>query len=225
MGNRHQVEELQIELRHTYPRIPNNPRHRKARKFLERWSGERLLDVGCGSGDFSAPLVSLGWRCHGIEIDQKAIEEAASRGIQVRRASLLDRFPYEDTFFDVVLAGEVIEHTIDDLAFLGECHRVLRPDGLLILTTPNLVSLGNRMLMLLGRMPRFAHHACHYRMYNARVLTEKMVRTGFKLTRLDSDYILVSTYFSKTIGRVGEWLPGVLPVTWGERLIAYATRQ
>ncbi|MBT9168924.1 MAG: putative S-adenosylmethionine-dependent methyltransferase [Syntrophomonadaceae bacterium] len=61
--------------------------------------------------------------------------------------------PFQSAFFDAVFGGEIIEHQIDDQYFLEECNRVLRAEGIQVLTTPNLVSLGNRFLMFLGKPP------------------------------------------------------------------------
>jgi hypothetical protein len=106
---------------------------------------------------------------------------------------------------------------------LKEVHRILKPGGMLILTTPNLVSLGNRLLMLLGMMPRFAYAEFHYRIYNLKLIKSKLMRAGFNVKKVDSNYILISSYFNKYLGAIGEYFGSVVP-SFGENFIIYASK-
>ena len=134
------ILEKQAEYYDSYLKVNNNPRYRKIWNFLEgnKKSG-KLLDIGCCDGEFSSPLIKKGFECYGLEFMKEAIIDSKKKGIRVREGSFLNPFPFEDNFFDIVFAGEVIEHTIDDSFFLSEVKRVLKPGGILILTTPNLV--------------------------------------------------------------------------------------
>ena len=62
-------------------------------------------------------------------------------------------FPFEDNYFDTVTALELIEHLFDPDHFLDEVYRVLRPDGIFVLSTPNLASIHNRIALLFGYQP------------------------------------------------------------------------
>ena len=66
-------------------------------------------------------------------------------------ADLESRFPYPEEFFDIVHAGEAIEHLYDTDSFVQECRRVLKKGGKLIITTPNTLSLPRRILYFFGR--------------------------------------------------------------------------
>jgi len=118
----------------------------------------------------------------------------------------------------------VIEHTTNDSRFLREINRIVKPGGLIILTIPNLVSLGNRLLILFGRLPRFAYAEFHYRIYTAGLIKNKMIKAGFKIKKIDSSYILISTFFNKYLGLFGERLGTFFPKL-GEHLIIYAKKR
>lgn len=116
----------------------------------------RVLDVGCGDGTLSAMFSRYSERVAGIEVSQEACKIARSRGVEVARADVENyAFPFRPESFDVVVAGEVIEHMTDPDHFLQDITRVLKPDGYCILTTPNLASWYNRFLLLFGYQP---HH-------------------------------------------------------------------
>lgn len=103
--------------------------------------GQRVLEVGCGSGDGCERILNAGASyVTGVDIDVQAINSArqntASSQIQFKIAkdSILP-IPTEDV--DVVVAFETIEHVPNDQLFVAELARVLKPGGLLLVTTPN----------------------------------------------------------------------------------------
>lgn len=107
-----------------------------------------LLDYGCGTC-FLEKLLPQKAKYHGCDIST-ALKEADNLRLIVD-----DRIPFDDDLFDVVYAGEVIEHILDTGKFLKEITRVLKKNGLLIITTPNLSFWLNRILVLCGYQPYF----------------------------------------------------------------------
>jgi 2-polyprenyl-3-methyl-5-hydroxy-6-metoxy-1,4-benzoquinol methylase len=96
----------------------------------------RILDVGCGVGDFLGSLAHLGWETYGTEISEAGAGLARARGIRAYRGELTAAgFP--DDFFDVVTLWHVLEHVPDPLAQLAEIRRILKPEGLLVVEVPN----------------------------------------------------------------------------------------
>jgi len=221
-----QIIKQQSEHYDSYLKIRENPRYKKVRHFILNHFDKKakVLDIGCADGDFSEKLIKLGFKCYGLETEKEAIKESTSKGIIVKKGSFLEKFPFEDNYFDIVFAGEVIEHTVNDTGFLNETNRVLKKNGMLILTTPNLVSLGNRLLMLFGKLPRFAYSEFHYRVYNEKNIIEKIKNAGFKINKVESSYILISTFFNRTLGLFGERLGTFFPKL-GEHLIIYAKKR
>ncbi len=97
----------------------------------------RLLDVGCGAGDFLALAKELGWDTLGTELSAAGRARAGGRGLDVFRGELWEAdLPAESV--DVVTCWHVIEHVADPSRLLREVHRVLRAGGWLLLATPNL---------------------------------------------------------------------------------------
>jgi ubiquinone/menaquinone biosynthesis C-methylase UbiE len=111
--------------------------------FLDPQAGELILDVGCGNARDIIPILKKGSRIVGIDLSPRMISEAHSElsrhslsgyELEVGDATKL-RFP--DSYFDKVIASEVIEHIPDWHAALQEMFRVLKQKGCLVLSTPN----------------------------------------------------------------------------------------
>ncbi len=115
----------------------------------------RVLDLGCFDGFISEKILLQGRKeVMGVDQLEKALERAAARGIQTVLADLDDaEFDFPDHSFDCVLVGEALDYLYDPDAVLEGIRRVLKPGGKLIVTVPNLASLGNRVLLLLGSPP------------------------------------------------------------------------
>ena len=94
----------------------------------------RILDAGCGSGRTLDELARLGTAV-GTELNPLGVDAARRRGHDVAQAAV-EELPHPDASFDLVTCLDVIEHTDDDAAALGELARVTRPGGVLIVTVP-----------------------------------------------------------------------------------------
>jgi 2-polyprenyl-3-methyl-5-hydroxy-6-metoxy-1,4-benzoquinol methylase len=86
---------------------------------------------------------AAGWDVAGLEADEAAVAAARSSGLEVARGTLEDA-PFAAGSFDAVTLSHVLEHVHDPVAALQACRRLLRPDGVLWLATPNLDSPGHR---------------------------------------------------------------------------------
>jgi len=126
-------------------------------------SPRSVLDIGCGRGALlerfrqAFPGASL----YGVDISQSTVDAARARGFDARVADISQSLPFADAFFECVVFGEVIEHLVDPDAALREISRVLTPNGTLIVTTPNLASWFNRLMLLLGLQPVFTETSLH----------------------------------------------------------------
>lgn len=102
----------------------------------------KLLDVGCGGGRLLNRMKKRGWQVEGTDFDEQATNKVASRyGIKTHVGDL-PQCGLPAATFDAITMSQAIEHLYDPKATLRECLRLLRPGGLLVMTTPNVHSIG-----------------------------------------------------------------------------------
>jgi len=102
--------------------------------------GGKLLDVGCGSGNYLCSLRELGWDVYGVEIDDGAASYARDQfGLKVSSGTL-EEAGFPDAFFHVVTMRQVLEHLPDPFRTAMEAYRVLEDPGTLIVEVPNFES-------------------------------------------------------------------------------------
>ena len=134
-------------------------------KKIDKKKVVRFLDVGCGNGHLTERIFMKYFNAdfYGIEMGNGA-EIAKEKGINAFKVNLneIDKLMFEDNYFDVIFAGEIIEHLVDPDNFLEEIYRILRKDGFLILSTPNLAAWYNRIILLLGYQPFWTDASLKY---------------------------------------------------------------
>jgi SAM-dependent methyltransferase len=131
------------------------------REKMVREKDIRILDVGCGNGFFlgrlKESLNSKSVHYSGVDYSKYVIRKAkrAHPDMDFKTCNLEESIPLASESFDVVFCGEVIEHIYNPDYAIEECARVLKPGGILVLTTPNLNTWYNRILFMLGIQPIF----------------------------------------------------------------------
>jgi len=111
-----------------------------------------------------------------MDIDFSKLTKGHAQGIFAAQENLMGNLPVKSNCLDIIFAGEIIEHLIDTDHFLDEIHRVLKKSGSLVLTTPNLCNLENRLRILMGLYPILLI-----------TLPEEIITSGFKTKGLLSD--------------------------------------
>jgi 2-polyprenyl-3-methyl-5-hydroxy-6-metoxy-1,4-benzoquinol methylase len=171
-------------------------RVRKAFRLIAEEPPGTLLDVGCGAGELGGRLAAAGWRVFGLALVERQAARAAAGGVRAAAGDVAAGLPFRAGRLDAVFAGEIIEHLVDTDAFVAELRRVLRPGGILVITTPNLASFENRVKLLLGRYPVWVDYRLagsgHVRAYTPRILRAQLAAHGFRVER-----------------HVGNWVPFV----------------
>jgi len=108
-------------------------------KFTQ--SRGKILDIGCSTGLFLNMAKKSGWETYGIDINEKAIEYAKTKYNLNVKAQDLETSNFPSNYFDVVTLFDSIEHMPNPLFALREAYRILKPNGLLLITTPNIDGL------------------------------------------------------------------------------------
>ncbi|MFC1790374.1 class I SAM-dependent methyltransferase [Patescibacteria group bacterium] len=204
---------------------------RLIKKYKECQEGQKLkaLDIGCGDGQVAIRIKEIGYEIFGLDIAQDQVEVAKKNGVKAVVGDAEKKFPFKDSFFDVVFCGEIIEHLVDARPFILEINRILKKDGLLVLTTPNLTGLNDRVRMLFGYHPRHAsplskNHYLHIRPFTYSSLKELLEKGGFQVNCLLSSKVRLSPFVSFDFDSY--WLANIFP-NLGAALIveAYKKRQ
>lgn len=198
----------------------------------------RLLDVGCGAGDFLQVAVAMGWSACGCDPDGKVVEMCGARGLDVRQGGAEAWFD-ERGLFDAITLNQVIEHVHDPQALLRQCFHLLKPGGVLWLGFPNARSFGAHVFgpswaglhppyhLCLPAQPvlrkwllaagyerivlqrRGAHARANWR--NSRVLTERFKEP-------------LERYLKGEIGQILSDVLATFSPRWGEETVALARR-
>ena len=181
--------------------------------IVSKWIGKdkKVLDVGCYNGFYSKIFLDNGNVVYGIDASQDAVNEANVLGIKAVVGNLESVFPYSNHYYDVIHAGEVIEHLYDTDIFIAECNRVLKIGGKVIITTPNTLSLPRRILYLFG-FGRFFEASNtfsteeksvgHIRFFTKNLLKNFVESKGFKMEKFSSDYINLLLFRSELLAKL-----------------------
>jgi SAM-dependent methyltransferase len=155
-----------------------------------------VLELGCGPESLLGRVPGLARPLVVADIAFNALRVAS--GERAVPAVCLDAtrpLPFQDQSLAALVMAELIEHVYDPRRLLHECHRVLRPGGVLVLTTPNLATLQDRLRFLAGRTPRHVNPLhpylwLHIRPFTASLLAQVLRDAGFQPAVLKSNYVV-----------------------------------
>ena len=136
-----------------------------------------FLEIGCADGTFleyvSTQIPHFSGKLFGLDISGQK-----NSRVDIRRHDLNEKLPFKDNFFDCVFALETIEHIYYTNKFISEIQRTLVSGGLLIISTPNLASVKNRIRLLFGASPEYLETseigAGHIHMYTLGSLSNQI---------------------------------------------------
>jgi 2-polyprenyl-3-methyl-5-hydroxy-6-metoxy-1,4-benzoquinol methylase len=153
-------------------------------------NGTRLLDIGCGEGFFLFNASKAGYTAKGIELSQDAVEYARREfGLDVE-AKPFEELRFPENHFDVITLWQVLEHVPYPLIILKEVHRILKPGGVLAISTPD---IGGVLAKILRRR-WWNIRRLHINQFTVKTLTNMLHRAGFKdvLSTSYKDYFSLS---------------------------------
>ncbi len=153
-------------------------RHHLNLMYLHRSRPGRLLEIGCGNGQRLALLKELGWTVEGQEVDAKAAAVAqAASGVTIH-VGALRALPLAEHTFDAIVMNHVIEHVHDPTTLMARCRELLKPDGQMMLVTPNIRSYGHRQF---GRSWLGIDPPRHLHLFSTETLTAVAKKAGFSV--------------------------------------------
>jgi ubiquinone/menaquinone biosynthesis C-methylase UbiE len=159
-------------------------RHRSALWLLKPATGERILDVGCGTGALAARIAEGCGSVDAIDVAGNAFSEA-NRSVQNLsfRKMNAEALDFPDATFDAIVSVETLEHVIDADRVLAECRRVLKPGGRLVLTYPTVNRTTMQRVLRLLRLARRLEISEHLTEWSCAELIEHAKAAGFEPTR------------------------------------------
>ena len=189
----------------------NSSKIKKVVELFEVHERGKILDIGCGDGDFSKAIAKkTGASLYGIDISRDCIKKARSKGIEAKCVDIDGAIlPFEDSLFDAVFCGDTIEHIFDTEKLVSEINRMLKPGGYLVISIPNVTAWYNRVLTLFGYLPvwieptsqkyrgtPFVKEGCgHVRAFNKRTLKHFLHDRGFIVEKMKGAPIIASDDF------------------------------
>ena len=163
-------------------------------------AGARVLDAPCGSGALTAALALQGYSATGADLDSDA---APLLGPSFTKANLDAALPWPNEHFDAVFCTEGIEHLENHFSFLREIRRILKPGGILVLTTPNITALRSRVRFFgsgfFGRDSRPLNEAARHPLHHIGLATFPELRyelhvSGFQLITVGHTHVKPISY-------------------------------
>lgn len=178
---------------------PNEQILRKVVDLLAKEKPGSLLDVGAGTGFLSQKLADLGFAVSACDIDPSQFQVAK---IPIKKANLGVKLPYRTNSFDYITCTEVIEHLENPWQGCRELARVLKKDGLLILTLPNFSNLVSRWVFFVRGNFRYFDdwtwkHWGHINPITFTELSKILTSVGFEIEAVQTQ---------KEIGQLYAWL-------------------
>jgi 2-polyprenyl-3-methyl-5-hydroxy-6-metoxy-1,4-benzoquinol methylase len=158
------------------------PTKRDATDFVYRYLPAipgRLLDFGCGNGDFLHVARTLGWEAVGMDFDAAAVDTARARGLEAYVGGV-DELRELPVSFDAITMAHVIEHVRAPLALIEAAHVALKPSGSLYLELPNINSIGHKIH---GRHWRGLEAPRHLAFPSHYALRKALIEGGFGQVR------------------------------------------
>ncbi len=151
-------------------------------------TGEEVLDLAAGEGSVSEFLQSLGCNVTALDFSKEALKKAEKRGVTTVLADVEKKLPFKDGIFDAIFWGDNAEHLFSPQKTLSEIKRVLKPEGRVIISCPNMGYWRYRFYYFAyGMVPQTEWYQedpwewQHIRFFNRQVIKNFLEKGGFKM--------------------------------------------
>ena len=187
-------------------------------RVLARGKGLAVLDLGFGAGHFARRIRPACRYLAGVELDPETAKEGAPFFDDPVTGDLFEGIsgPWKEPF-DVIVAGDVLEHLPRPELLLGSVRRLLAPEGVLLLSLPNVANVTVRLGLLLGRFDytsRGILDETHLRFFTRRTGRALLESTGYRVVRVEATAMPVELAFP-ALGR-----PPLAPLVRGGALLS-----
>jgi SAM-dependent methyltransferase len=157
-----------------------------------------VLDLGCGSGWFLWGMRNEGWQTYGVEISAAAADLGRkTAGLNIFSGTI-EQAKFPSDWFDYVRSNHSFEHISNPCAVLREIHRILKPDGKVLIGVPNIESLN---ALIFGRYWWYLGAPVHTFTYSVKTLSQLLRKIGF-----DIEKITYNSDFAGILGSFQIWL-------------------
>lgn len=186
----------------------------KLKRVLSHDTNRCILDLGCGNGEIANKLIAQGYCVYGVDGSMGGVEIANkhNRGHFFVMNFETDEFPKElsELRFDTIISTEVLEHLYSPSTYMKLCNKILKPGGILILTTPYHGYIKNLLLSITGKWD--GHFTSlweggHIKFWSRKTLTKLLNNNGFKIQKflgcgripyIWKSMLIVATYAATT---------------------------
>lgn len=161
--------------------------HKYIKSFANITSKMKILDVGCGTGNYTSLFTGNNNTVYGIDIKDRRSDKFYDAFNFIKYDGM--QIPFMDKTFDLVISFDVIEHINNDFYFLTEIKRVLKDDGKIFISTPNRNRLSNILFKIIGKPVKYPYvlstdselgEIIHIREYKSKELRALVKKTGFE---------------------------------------------
>lgn len=159
----------------------NRPWYAKALQLLPDSTDYSIIELGSGHGELAQKLQPLVKKLTCVDRSEIYVNQLTRSGFKAVLADFNQPLSFKTGQFDGAISLEVIEHLVDAEGFLKEVYRLLKPQGWLIISTPNIAWWGYRLFCLLGQPPK--KEGYHLRYFTHHTLIDKLNQAGFKMVR------------------------------------------
>ena len=144
-----------------------------------------LLEIGCGAGYFLRAASEKGWRVSGVELSPELSSRASENNPEavIYTGDFLSIKEIAETQYRFICALDVLEHVTNPEAMINRCAQLLEKDGILLIQTPNALSLRARITKKNWNM---LNPDYHFHLYSGKALTETFKKNGLSLLNLST---------------------------------------